>query len=276
WPTRCRSATSWPTCRCRRFAKIAQADLFEPGALGLLSPDQASGRVGEATPAALDQTSALVVDPACILKAWIGAVSVARVAALRPDGDGWVLCDAQGETIGTADAVILANALSVRDLVADMSLSPVRGQASWTTDGARSPALAWGGYVLPTRDGVLFGATHDRDDTRVDVRNEDHARNLELLSRALPRLAAGIDATRLVGRASIRAVTPDRLPLAGATAGDSRLYVLAGFGSRGFSFAPLLAEHVAAQILGAPSPIGAAAAELLDPGRFMRRSARRS
>ena len=45
--------------------------------------------------------------------------------------------------------------------------------------------------------------------------------------------------------------------------------------SRGFSLAPLLAEHVAALAMGAPEPVGRAAAELVDPGRFARRAARR-
>jgi tRNA 5-methylaminomethyl-2-thiouridine biosynthesis bifunctional protein len=69
-------------------------------------------------------------------------------------------------------------------------------------------------------------------------------------------------------------VTPDRLPLAGAAGGDG-VHVLAGFGSRGFAHAPLLAEHVAALALGAPSPLPAALAELVDPARFARRAARR-
>jgi tRNA 5-methylaminomethyl-2-thiouridine biosynthesis bifunctional protein len=78
----------------------------------------------------------------------------------------------------------------------------------------------------------------------------------------------------LEGRAAIRAVTPDRLPLAGRAGADGR-FVLAGFGARGFAHAPLLAEHVAALALGAPSPLPRAAAELVDPARFARRAARR-
>jgi hypothetical protein len=124
------------------------------------------------------------------------------------------------------------------------------------------------------RDGVLFGATHDRDDDAVDLREDDHRRNLEVLAKALPTLTARLEGASLGGRASIRAVTPDRLPLAGPTEAEG-VYVLTGFGSRGFSLAPLLAEHVAALALGAPSPIGEGAAALLHPGRFALRAARR-
>jgi len=258
-----------------RFAKITTADVFEPGALALLDAAAAGQRLGEPAPAALDQSAAQVVDPAPILAAWLDEPRIAAVASLVADGDAWRLLDADGREILRADAVILAAALGSRDLAPDLPLQPVRGQASWTTDHADAPAAAWGGYVLPTRDGLLFGATHDRDDAETDLRPADHRRNLDLVAQALPRLAERLAAASLDGRASIRAVTPDRLPLAGPL-GEAGLFALTGFGSRGFSLAPLLAEHVAALALGAPSPISRAAAELVAPDRFARRAARRA
>jgi tRNA 5-methylaminomethyl-2-thiouridine biosynthesis bifunctional protein len=151
----------------------------------------------------------------------------------------------------------------------------VRGQASWT-EGERPPAAAWGGYVLPTRTGALFGATHDRDDAGIDTRPADHARNLATLAEALPALAARLGQAALAGRAALRATTPDRLPLAGPAPGAAAgPYLLTGFGSRGFSLAPLLAELVAAQALGAPSPLPSDLTELVAPHRFLRRAARR-
>lgn len=255
-----------------RFARIAAADLFEPDALTLLSPAAASTRLGEPAPTTLDQATALVVDPAPVLAAWTGPVVAAQVAALEPDADGWRLLDAQGGEIARADAVILAGALAARDLHA-LPLQPVRGQASWIATSAQAPAAAWGGYVLPTREGLLFGATHDRDVTDTEVREADHQRNLATLAAALPGLAARLPTDALAGRAAIRAVTPDRLPIAGELAPG--LFALTGFGSRGFSLAPLLAEHVAALALDAPSPIGSAHAALVAPDRFARRAARR-
>ncbi|HEX7946638.1 MAG TPA: FAD-dependent oxidoreductase, partial [Phenylobacterium sp.] len=107
------------------------------------------------------------------------------------------------------------------------------------------------------------------------LRPADHRRNLDLVAQALPRLAERLATAPLDGRASVRAVTPDRLPLAGPL-GEPGLFILTGFGSRGFSLAPLLAEHVAALALGAPSPISRPAAELVAPDRFARRAARRA
>jgi tRNA 5-methylaminomethyl-2-thiouridine biosynthesis bifunctional protein len=140
--------------------------------------------------------------------------------------------------------------------------------------GERPAAAAWGGYLLPTREGALFGATHDRDDTDLAVRAADHARNLATLAQARPGLAERLAGAALEGRAAIRATTPDRLPIAGAL--EAGLFALTGFGSRGFSLAPLLAEHVAALTLGAASPLAADLAPLVEPGRFRRRAARRS
>ena len=58
----------------------------------------------------------------------------------------------------------------------------------------------------------------------------------------MPALAARLAGAPLSSRASIRAATPDRLPLAGAVPGAGPgLFVLGGLGSRGFCAAPLLA-----------------------------------
>ena len=129
-------------------------------------------------------------------------------------------------------------------------------------------AVAWGGYAAPTADGLLFGATHDRGVTTLEADAASSERNLQTLAARLPGLAArvaGADIRR--SRVAIRAVTPDRLPLAGALAPG--LFALGGLGSRGFCVAPLLAEHVAAIAAGAPSPLPAGLAARVDPQRFV-------
>jgi tRNA 5-methylaminomethyl-2-thiouridine biosynthesis bifunctional protein len=54
------------------------------------------------------------------------------------------------------------------------------------------------------------------------------------------------------------------------------LFVFGGLGGRGFTTAPLLAEHVAALVLQAPSPLPRELAELVDPARFEARARRRA
>ncbi|MDB5446407.1 MAG: hypothetical protein JWQ97_1724, partial [Phenylobacterium sp.] len=256
-----------------RFARIAASDLFEPGALASIDAAEASRRLGEPAPGALDQLAALVLDPAPVLQAWTQGPRIARVARLERAAAGWRLLDEAGAVIGEAEAVIVAACLESARLAPGLPLAPVRGQASWSALEAPPPAVAWGGYAVPTREGVLFGATHDRDDTDLDMREADHARNLATLADRLPGLAARLEGRALQGRAAVRATTPDRLPVAGEADG---LFLLSGFGSRGFSLAPLLAEHVAALALSAPSPLPRPLAALVEPGRFARRAAART
>jgi len=251
-----------------RFRKIAGSDLFEPGALQVLDAAEASARLGEPAPAALEIRQALVVRPPAVLAAWMGEALTGRVAHLRPGGHGdWCLLDAEGAEIARADVVAVAAGAGSADLIAGLPLSPVRGQASWRDGLAPIVPAAWGGYAIPTGAGVLFGATHDRGDVGADLREADHRRNLETLARARPVLAARLAGEPLAGRAAVRAVTPDRLPIAGP-AGPPGLFALTGLGSRGFAFAPWLAEHLAALAVGAPSPLPAPQAALLAWGRF--------
>jgi tRNA 5-methylaminomethyl-2-thiouridine biosynthesis bifunctional protein len=260
-----------------RFARIAASDLFEAGDLRPLEPAEVAPRHGEAEArSALDMTAALTIEPSRVLEAWVGdhrAVAVDRFEA-QPDGT-WRLRAADGVDLGLFDAVVVCAGPASAALAGGLPMQPVRGQVSFS-DGPRPAATAWGGYAAPTRTGLVFGATHDRDDTQADVREEDHRRNLTTLAQAFPTLAAELSVAALQGRAAVRATTSDHLPLAGAAPGDQPgVFLLSGLGGRGFTTAPLLAEHVAAQICGAPSPLPASIAALVDPARFARRAARR-
>jgi tRNA 5-methylaminomethyl-2-thiouridine biosynthesis bifunctional protein len=259
-----------------RFAKVAASDLFEPGALELLTSDQTTARLGEDAPEGLLHRDGLAIVPAGPLAAWAPQVRQAVVARVEPDGEGWRLLDDKGAVLAKADAVIVAAGLASLDLVPGLPLSAVRGQASFTPWKDPPPAVAFGGYAIPTPGGVLFGATNDRDDVTRDVRLEDHRRNLAALAEGLPMLAARLGDAPLEGRAAIRVSTPDYLPVAGqAPVAMLGLFVLSGFSARGFTLAPLLAEHVAALALGAPSPLPRPLAAIVDPARFAERAARR-
>ena len=116
-------------------------------------------------------------------------------------------------------------------------------------------------------------ATHDRDDESLEARGEDHVRNLNAVAQVLPEFARRLGLATLDARVGVRATTSDYLPLAGVT-GETGLFVLSGLGSRGFTLAPLLAEHVAALALGLPSPLPAHLSALVDPARFAARARR--
>jgi tRNA 5-methylaminomethyl-2-thiouridine biosynthesis bifunctional protein len=259
-----------------RFAAIAASDLFEPGAMRRLDSEAMATALGEASPSGLWIDQALVLDPKLVLKAWLGETTRARVATARPHEDGWRLADAAGETILQADVVCLAAAMGCTQLAPELVLTAVRGQASCITDLAWPMATMFGGYVIATPAGVMFGATHDRGDSGLETRGADHARNLDAVRQTLPRLAERLAGARLEAWTAIRATTSDYLPLAGAVPESPRgLFALTGLGSRGFCLAPLLAEHVAAMAMQVPSPLPRTLADLVDPARFAVRASRK-
>ena len=242
-----------------RFDRIVGQPLWAEGALERLPGQGMAIRDG------------LTVEPAAALSAFLGDTPMIRAAVARIEAapDGWRLIDADGRTIAVAGAVALAAGWGLAGLRPDLPLRPARGQASFVTSAERPAAAAWGGYVIPTRDGFLFGATFDRGDAGVERRAEDDARNLATLAERRPALAASVG--KVEGRARVRATTPDHLPACGEL--EPGLWVLGGLGSRGFTTAPLLAEHLAARLAGEPSPLPARLAALLEPGRFETASA---
>ena len=260
-----------------RFERIAGWDGFAEAALEPLTAARTAGRLDEAAgPGALAFKGGLVLEPAVVLSHWLCSVEKARASALERQERGWRVLDEKGRPLAEADLVVVALGHASIGLVKGLALAPVRGQASLAGIGFTGAPAAWGGYAIPTRTGLLFGATHDRRDTATDVRAEDHARNLALLGQGRPALAAAVERAvqeglGLAGRAAIRAATPDHLPLAGPAPGLDGVFVLAGLGGRGFTLAPLLAEALAAEALGVGGPLPAEAYARLRPGRFAAR-----
>jgi tRNA 5-methylaminomethyl-2-thiouridine biosynthesis bifunctional protein len=256
-----------------RFNKIAAQPIWPAGAMSVIDAAEAGARLGEPSDTGgLVMREALAIRPAAVLNAWLAGADpvTARVAALARGERGWRLMGADGRVLGEADAVVLAAGWGAAELLAGVEapprLAPVRGQASWIDSVAANP-VAWGGYLAPTPGGVLFGATHDRGDVSTEAREADTARNRATLAQRLPGLAARIEASAgmVMGRAAVRAATADRLPVAGAL--EDGLFILGGLGSRGFCVAPLLGEHLAALITGAPSPLPSGLAARVAPRR---------
>ena len=262
-----------------RFDALAALDTYPKDALRRLDPRAASEQLGEPTSDALWMTDALTVSPAAVIAAWMTAAEHRReqVGGIENKDGVWRLLSRTGDVLLEADTLVLAAGFEAAPWLPASLLEPVRGQASWTT-AADPPgaAASWGGYLIPIAGGgVLFGATHARGDADPASRPEDDYLNLAGLAERLPALAAALKGAPLQSRAGVRAATPDRLPLAGAVPGAPGLFVLGGLGGRGFTTAPLLAEHVAALALQAPSPLPRELAAVVDPARFEARAQRR-
>lgn len=208
------------------------------------------------------------------------------LAALERSGDGWTLCDTRGETIVHADHVVLAHAHGLNTLAqtAHLPLRSFRGQVTHMPaqdDEAPRCVVCRDGYVTPPIDGWRsIGASFERG-AATDLRAADHDANLARLAGVLPGLTFSRDG--LSGRAGVRPVSPDKLPMLGALplpSCESRpaahvewprwpgLHVASGYGARGLTWAPLMAELLASQLCGEPLPIEADLVAAVDPARF--------
>ncbi|WP_028794319.1 bifunctional tRNA (5-methylaminomethyl-2-thiouridine)(34)-methyltransferase MnmD/FAD-dependent 5-carboxymethylaminomethyl-2-thiouridine(34) oxidoreductase MnmC [Thalassobaculum salexigens] len=297
-----------------RFQDMADAGHLAPISAALVD----AGPAGEIAGVALDRPALWHRTGGWIApRAWSAALSGphrparSTVAGLTHDPAGWALRDADGRTLDRADAVILASAMLSPALApaARLPLEAIRGQI--TRLGATSASsrlrscISFGGYLSLAIGGThVTGATYTRGGFDpagwpVAVQTEDHRRTLGLLPPALSRLF-GAAPSVLGGRAAVRAVTPDRQPIAGPlcdAAGlvdayghlrvDARrldggpppflegLFAVTGLGSRGLVTAPLMAELAVSQMLGEPWPVDRAMAACVHPNRFTIRDLRR-
>ncbi len=259
------------------------------------------------------------VSPPALVRLWLNTPGVslqtgAEVARIQPrEGGGWLALDASGQTLASADVLVLANAHNLAPLLAEHTdaaswpLSRSRGQVSWWPQAGAQAAqlprpalpLASGSYLigLPPElgGGVLCGATQQPEDADPTVREADHRYNLARLAELTgqPLDAAAALAAQPQGKVGWRLMCDDRLPLLGpvpqpwaALAGVKRLeqprqvpriaglYVLSALGSRGLTLAPLLGEALAAWVCGAPQPLPASLLDAVDVARFTARRVR--
>lgn len=203
-----------------------------------------------------------------------------------PEG-GWTLRAPDGRAMLKADVVVLAcgAGLTRFEPAAFLPIEISYGQIEWGRAHVPTRALTAGAYVAPFEDGVLFGATFDRTPVSTEVAR---ARNLAALAKLAPELADTIEAWSLQSRASMRATTPDRAPIAGElpnaeawlsanAAGPMHdgVYVIGGLGARGLTLAPLLGEQIAAEICGEPPLLPRQTLAAIHPARFLLRALKR-
>ncbi|MFN0183157.1 MAG: FAD-dependent 5-carboxymethylaminomethyl-2-thiouridine(34) oxidoreductase MnmC [Aquabacterium sp.] len=229
---------------------------------------------------------------------WSGNSPVARVAA---GGAGWQAWGARGQLLAEAPVLVLAHAGAAAAWVPGTQglMQQRRGQLSIVTPtGQTVPRLpmAGAGHALTLPDGrVLCGSTSHPDDTQAQPRDDDDRANLQTLSRLTGDATwSAIEPADCAAFVGWRSALPDRLPMvgpvpmhpgdwpAGARAHPVRLvprqpglFVLAGLGSRGLTWAPLAAHSLAAAIVGAPQPLEADLLDAIDPARFISRRAAR-
>lgn len=178
---------------------------------------------------------ALVISPKDILDDWLTDVTLAE------------------DTPAPQALKIMAAGYGLKTLLKDydIHLRFSRGQLTWAKTELEKP-LTYGGYAVPLGSHVLLGATHQRLDGSdpFALKDTDDAENIEGFEKF-----TGLETVKSEqpSRASIRVTTADTLPLLGEI--EKNLWLLTGLASRGFVFAPLLAEAIVSKICGDPLPI---------------------
>lgn len=218
-----------------------------------------------------------------------------EVNAIRHENGRWHALDLHGQSIASAQHLVLANAHAASQLVPELvlTLRRIRGQLSYLPPQALAglqTALCGAGYAIRTDAMAVIGASFVEDDADSTLRAAEHADNLSKLAALLPGFAAPADSANLPGRVSFRTASHDRLPLVG-TLPQARfrvqhslanlprqqgLHALLGFGARGLSWAPLAAEVLAATLSTGIAPLEQALLRALDPARHHLRWLRRN
>lgn len=191
------------------------------------------------------------------------------------DESGWIVLDDHAKHITQASKIIVANAKDSVTLCPTLPpLTVIRGQMSWLPKPENSPSLAlgYGGYSATFQNHLLLGSSFVRDDESTDIRLNEHDSNFELINNNFPQLAAQFPPTSTwQGRASLRALPRDSMPVVGLVPQMKDVFVLAGLGSKGFSCAPLCAELLAGQMLGEALPMTDKLAAAIRPDRFIKK-----
>ena len=230
---------------------------------------------------------ALIVRPAPLIDALLSGLDVRLGEAGAPAMDGF-------------DAVVLATGMDAKAALPWLGLESRLGQVEHVGGAPDAPAsaVAAGRYALAHGPDRLWGATFERHVGPPETKPDAAEANAAALADLQPWWRAQVKAADPVSRAGLRATTPDRLPLIGAAAHPETLrtavagyekgrplqtdaplvgglYMAAGFGSRGFTWAPWAGSVLAAQLLGGPAPAPDAALKAVSPARQLLRALRR-
>ncbi len=225
-----------------------------------------------------------------------------KVESIDYKNQQWYLNNAENEVIHQASCLILANAWQVKQFkqLEHIELQPARGQINLYKSNQQSSKLkvplSFDAYLMPeSNEQHVSGASFVVNDSNTEVRTEESQRNLHDINRWFTGWFTEGDICG--ARASVRAVTSDRVPVVGQVIDKqqairdyadlhkgkpsyqyplakvlSGLYVNTGHGARGFTSAFLSSELLAAMICDQPLPVSNRVGYALHSSRFLIRS----
>lgn len=199
------------------------------------------------------------------------------VGELEPAPEGWRIEIDEDSPLIAKQVVLCAGHLTPQliPIAGAFKLKSIRGQVTHlnAADMTNPNAVICGPrYLNPAHQGqALTGATFDLRDNNPEPTSDGHHENLSALAEFLPGVVRDpSDQAKIAsGRVSFRCATHDYQPVADElcdAAGQRRhnLYLFTGLGSKGLTYAPLLAEYLADRLSGQPQCL---------PGRLIRRLA---
>ncbi|MDY6839985.1 MAG: bifunctional tRNA (5-methylaminomethyl-2-thiouridine)(34)-methyltransferase MnmD/FAD-dependent 5-carboxymethylaminomethyl-2-thiouridine(34) oxidoreductase MnmC [Pseudomonadota bacterium] len=206
-----------------------------------------------------------------------------KVKRLLPCNGKWHISMDEGPSI-VADRVVICSGHLSPGLIpvkGRFRLKAIRGQVTHLPATAilRPKAVICGHrYLNPVLDDItVAGATFDLHDNNPSLTVGSHDENIHELGSMLPSVFTGEDSKPssedLDGRVAFRCTTHDYQPVAGPVFnGESScfddLYLFTGLGSKGLTYAPLLAEYLADQLTGQPACLPAKLARRLETRRL--------
>ena len=235
---------------------------------------------------------------------FFGGHSIQVTAA---DDHRWAINHAGADSAKTYTQVVVCSGhQTIEGLESGLGpITPVSGQLEQVRATPQSnrlqTILCQRSYCTPAwNDLHCLGATYRLREASLDVRAKDSEENLGFLDR-MPQLFDSARPQIYESRVGVRATTSDYLPLCGPVPDMIRLqtefaylqkdakrlvdkscptlpglYVMRGFGSRGYTYAPLGAAHLANRICGYRSPLPDHLQRAIHPARFAIRDIIRS
>lgn len=193
-----------------------------------------------------------------------------EVDHLSASDNQWRLTSSEDQSV-TVDAVVICAGHETPALIpsdGEFRLKPIRGQITAIPDHALiSPdvVICGPGYLNPSLNGQsLVGATFDLHNFSGEVSQQSDRENLRMLDKFLPGVLKSKDTehdgTSCHGRVGFRCTTHDYQPVAGPMkeANGKKtdgLFLLTGLGSKGLTYAPLLAEYIADILTNQPQSL---------------------
>lgn len=189
------------------------------------------------------------------------------VHRLTPCNGKWHIAG-NGEQDVIADRVVICGGHLSQNLIPlrnKFRFRTIRGQVSHIPASSLnnpSVVLCGPGYINPAHKGIaLAGASFDLHDHSPVLSAESHRENLAMLTSMVPAALKGaaekIDPGLLEGKVGFRCTTHDYQPVAGPLTDQAGrilegIDLFTGLGSKGLTYAPLLAEYLADRITNQP------------------------